>query len=55
MSLSVPPCLSLSPPRPPLSLSVPQTVNKYNSQFHKLFQCVPKDELLMKGENGGDI
>ncbi|XP_029702325.1 GRAM domain-containing protein 2A isoform X3 [Takifugu rubripes] len=25
-----------------------QTVSKYNSQFHKLFQCVPKDELLMK-------
>ncbi|XP_029702324.1 GRAM domain-containing protein 2A isoform X2 [Takifugu rubripes] len=24
------------------------TVSKYNSQFHKLFQCVPKDELLMK-------
>lgn len=29
-----------------------QTVSKYNSQFHKLFQCVPKDELLMKGETG---
>lgn len=29
-----------------------QTVSKYNSQFHKLFQCVPKDELLMKGEAG---
>lgn len=26
-----------------------QTVSKYNSQYHKLFQCVPKDELLMKG------
>ncbi|XP_057690244.1 GRAM domain-containing protein 2A isoform X1 [Corythoichthys intestinalis] len=25
-----------------------QTVSKYNSQYHKLFQCVPKDELLMK-------
>ncbi|XP_061742991.1 uncharacterized protein LOC133542817 isoform X2 [Nerophis ophidion] len=25
------------------------TVSKYNSQYHKLFQCVPKDELLMKG------
>ncbi|XP_077375084.1 GRAM domain-containing protein 2A isoform X5 [Festucalex cinctus] len=24
------------------------TVSKYNSQYHKLFQCVPKDELLMK-------
>ncbi|XP_054632739.1 GRAM domain-containing protein 2A isoform X1 [Dunckerocampus dactyliophorus] len=24
------------------------TVNKYNSQYHKLFQTVPKDELLMK-------
>lgn len=29
-----------------------QTVSKYNSQFHKLFQCVPKDEILMKGETG---
>lgn len=26
-----------------------QTVSKYNSQYHKLFQCVPKDEILMKG------
>ncbi|XP_068168828.1 GRAM domain-containing protein 2A isoform X2 [Antennarius striatus] len=25
-----------------------QTVSKYNSQYHKLFQCVPKDEILMK-------
>nr|XP_046194124.1 GRAM domain-containing protein 2A-like isoform X4 [Oncorhynchus gorbuscha] len=24
------------------------TVSKYNSQYHKLFQCVPKDEILMK-------
>nr|XP_057933052.1 GRAM domain-containing protein 2A-like isoform X4 [Doryrhamphus excisus] len=24
------------------------TVSKYNSQYHKVFQCVPKDELLMK-------
>lgn len=30
-----------------------QTVSKYDSQFHKLFQCVPKDELLMKGESAG--
>lgn len=26
-----------------------QTVSKYNSQYHKLFPCVPKDEILMKG------
>lgn len=26
-----------------------QTVSKYNSQYHKLFQCVPKEEILMKG------
>lgn len=26
-----------------------QTVSKYNSQYHKLFACVPKDEILMKG------
>lgn len=26
-----------------------QTVSKYNAQYHKLFQCVPKDEILMKG------
>lgn len=26
-----------------------QTVSKYNTQYHKLFQCVPKDEILMKG------
>lgn len=26
-----------------------QTVSKYNSQYHKLFQSVPKDEILMKG------
>ncbi|XP_034077247.1 GRAM domain-containing protein 2A isoform X6 [Gymnodraco acuticeps] len=25
-----------------------QTVSKYNSQYHKLFQSVPKDEILMK-------
>ncbi|KAM4592329.1 GRAM domain-containing protein 2A isoform 3-T4 [Odontesthes bonariensis] len=25
-----------------------QTVSKYNSQYHKLFPCVPKDEILMK-------
>ncbi|XP_041715435.1 GRAM domain-containing protein 2A isoform X3 [Coregonus clupeaformis] len=25
-----------------------QTVSKYNSQYHKLFQCVPKEEILMK-------
>uniref|UniRef100_A0A3P8VI14 GRAM domain containing 2A n=1 Tax=Cynoglossus semilaevis TaxID=244447 RepID=A0A3P8VI14_CYNSE len=25
-----------------------QTVSKYNSQYHKLFQGVPKDEILMK-------
>uniref|UniRef100_A0A3Q3VVF9 GRAM domain-containing protein n=1 Tax=Mola mola TaxID=94237 RepID=A0A3Q3VVF9_MOLML len=25
-----------------------QTVSKYNSQYHKVFQCVPKDEILMK-------
>ncbi|XP_055363505.1 GRAM domain-containing protein 2A isoform X2 [Betta splendens] len=25
-----------------------QTVSKYDSQFHKLFPCVPKDEILMK-------
>ncbi|TRZ04113.1 hypothetical protein DNTS_003646 [Danionella cerebrum] len=25
-----------------------QTVSKYNAQYHKLFQSVPKDELLMK-------
>ncbi|KAF7667929.1 hypothetical protein LDENG_00041620 [Lucifuga dentata] len=24
------------------------TVSKYNSQYHKLFPCVPKDEILMK-------
>ncbi|XP_062327392.1 GRAM domain-containing protein 2A isoform X3 [Osmerus eperlanus] len=24
------------------------TVSKYNSQYHKLFQCVPKEEILMK-------
>ncbi|KAM6949906.1 GRAM domain-containing protein 2A isoform 1-T1 [Lycodopsis pacificus] len=24
------------------------TVSKYNSHYHKLFQCVPKDEILMK-------
>ncbi|KAM9817619.1 GRAM domain-containing protein 2A-like [Neosynchiropus ocellatus] len=24
------------------------TVSKYNSQYHKLFQCVPEDEILMK-------
>ncbi|XP_029000894.1 GRAM domain-containing protein 2A isoform X4 [Betta splendens] len=24
------------------------TVSKYDSQFHKLFPCVPKDEILMK-------
>ncbi|XP_034015702.1 GRAM domain-containing protein 2A [Thalassophryne amazonica] len=24
------------------------TVTKYNSQYHKLFPCVPKDEILMK-------
>ncbi|XP_008309572.1 GRAM domain-containing protein 2A [Cynoglossus semilaevis] len=24
------------------------TVNKYNSQFHKLFKAVPKEEILMK-------
>lgn len=28
-----------------------QTVSKYNSQYHKLFQCVPKDEILMKGNS----
>lgn len=27
----------------------PQTVSKYNSQYHKLFQTVPKEEILMKG------
>lgn len=26
-----------------------QTVSKYNSQYHKLFQSVPKEEILMKG------
>lgn len=35
-------------------MSVPspsgQTVSKYNSQYHKLFQTVPKEEILMKGE-----
>ncbi|XP_023808613.1 GRAM domain-containing protein 2A isoform X2 [Oryzias latipes] len=33
-----------------MSLPCPsaQTVSKYNSQYHKLFQCVPKDEILMK-------
>ncbi|XP_076142934.1 GRAM domain-containing protein 2A isoform X1 [Alosa pseudoharengus] len=25
-----------------------QTVSKYNSQYHKLFQTVPKEEILMK-------
>ncbi|XP_072321002.1 GRAM domain-containing protein 2A isoform X2 [Eucyclogobius newberryi] len=25
-----------------------QTVSKYNSQYHKLFPCVPQDEILMK-------
>uniref|UniRef100_A0A1A8IMK6 GRAM domain containing 2 n=1 Tax=Nothobranchius kuhntae TaxID=321403 RepID=A0A1A8IMK6_NOTKU len=25
-----------------------QTVSKYNSQYHKLFPCVPTDEILMK-------
>lgn len=29
----------------------PQTVSKYNSQYHKLFQTVPKEEILMKGTN----
>lgn len=24
------------------------TVSKYNSQYHKLFQTVPKEEILMK-------
>ncbi|XP_058854491.1 GRAM domain-containing protein 2A-like isoform X2 [Acipenser ruthenus] len=24
------------------------TVNKYNTQYHKLFQCLPKEEVLMK-------
>ncbi|RXM98300.1 Zinc finger protein 609 [Acipenser ruthenus] len=34
---------------PDLLSSVPvQTVNKYNTQYHKLFQCLPKEEVLMK-------
>ena len=28
-----------------------QTVSKYNSQYHKLFQTVPKEEILMKGKS----
>lgn len=35
--LTQPPCLPL------------QTVSKYNSQYHKLFQNIPKEEILMKG------
>lgn len=31
----------------------PQTVSKYNSQYHKLFQTVPKEEILMKGDSSG--
>lgn len=31
----------------------PQTVSKYNSQYHKLFQTVPKEEILMKGDQQG--
>ncbi len=27
-----------------------QTVSKYNSQYHKLFSTVPKEEILMKGD-----
>lgn len=27
-----------------------QTVSKYNSQYHKLFSAVPKEEILMKGK-----
>lgn len=40
----------------PVSLLVlvpPQTVSKYNSQYHKLFQTVPKEEILMKGDCSG--
>ncbi|MGH0125367.1 UNVERIFIED_CONTAM: hypothetical protein FKN15_028748 [Acipenser sinensis] len=34
---------------PDLLSSAPvQTVNKYNTQYHKLFQCLPKEEVLMK-------
>ncbi|XP_061616960.1 GRAM domain-containing protein 2A isoform X5 [Phyllopteryx taeniolatus] len=41
--------LSLVQSSPPLrERVVSATVSKYNSQYHKLFQCVPKDELLMK-------
>uniref|UniRef100_A0A3P8XA15 GRAM domain-containing protein n=1 Tax=Esox lucius TaxID=8010 RepID=A0A3P8XA15_ESOLU len=61
-SLQSPPSLSrlplLSPvspfslPSPPSHSSLPllplQTVSKYNSQYHKLFQTVPKEEILMK-------
>lgn len=37
-----------------LTVSVPpQTVSKYNSQYHKLFQTVPKEEILMKGDCSG--
>lgn len=31
-----------------LSSTSSQTVSKYNAQYHKLFQSVPKEELLMK-------
>lgn len=31
--------------------SASQTVSKYNAQYHKLFQSVPKEEILMKGKS----
>lgn len=36
-----------------MAFAPPQTVSKYNSQYHKLFQTVPKEEILMKGEGAG--
>lgn len=31
--------------------SASQTVSKYNAQYHKLFQSVPNEEILMKGKS----